>query len=91
VGVRSLAGTWDGQSGDGDSFVVQMTQTGTILSGDVDGVPIDGTVNNDHWVMLGTTCGTRFEGFVSNDATQIDGSGDLPCRQYSSPQLLTFR
>jgi hypothetical protein len=96
VEVRSLTGVWDGQdSRSGEGFVVQMTQSGTSLSGTVDGTTFTGDVSPGRVVSLFAPCprgDASFQGSLSSDATRITGQGSLPCRDAAvGEQTLTLR
>jgi hypothetical protein len=97
--VRSLTGTWDGVTlATGERFVVRLTQSGFALSGDMDGAPITGEVDQccpsirlspACSVAGGTTGG--FQGRATDDLNSIAGSGNYPCRASMVNQTLTRR
>jgi hypothetical protein len=90
--IRTLTGTWDGQSQDtGERFVVQMTQSGAALGGDAEGVAFMGRITEEAEVFLTPSCGAPWVG-RANTVNVITGSGSLPCdRTRTYGQTLTRR
>jgi hypothetical protein len=102
--VKSLAGTWDARNATGETFVVNIAQTGSAVTGDADGKPLTGSVQggggNGFAVILrasGCTPGPnspnagQLNGTLDAALNTITGTGNFPCHSGGDVQQILTR